>query len=258
MSLALAALQPKYATAFPAAGYAGIIVNSSYIGGAVRQYGNLSFSRIYDSGHLVPAYQPETAFTVFTRIIEGTEISTGEPIDLRSYSSKGNPSANYTNKVPDQPDNVCWIRNIALTCTSDQKDQLTAGKGVVINGVWYEKESDYNPPSSSIIAGVPGSLPTNTPTPSISNGGKGSTSSTAQLTGVYIATASPKPTSGASSLRLFSREVRFPNKEKYDRLKRLDFSNYLSGKMNFDKKDPRRMMLWPGTILLLLGVWIVL
>ncbi|KAK1017804.1 hypothetical protein LTR33_019427, partial [Friedmanniomyces endolithicus] len=56
-------LPSPYAKAFPAAGYADIVVNSSYIGGAVRQYGNLSFSRIYASGHFVPYFQPETAYT---------------------------------------------------------------------------------------------------------------------------------------------------------------------------------------------------
>ena len=59
ISLAVAAeTSAAYASLFPAAGYAPIIVNTTYIGGVVRQYGNLSFSRIYDAGHSVPAYQP--------------------------------------------------------------------------------------------------------------------------------------------------------------------------------------------------------
>ena len=33
------------------AGYAPIRVNDSYVGGQVRQYGNLSFSRVYQAGH---------------------------------------------------------------------------------------------------------------------------------------------------------------------------------------------------------------
>ncbi|KAI4264676.1 MAG: hypothetical protein L6R35_007288, partial [Caloplaca aegaea] len=71
VSFSIATQSPAYAP-FYSAGYADIVVNSSYVGGAVRQYGNLSFSRIYNAGHLIPAYQPETAFTVFTRIIMGT------------------------------------------------------------------------------------------------------------------------------------------------------------------------------------------
>lgn len=36
---------------FSSAGYANIAVNSSYVGGKVRQYGGFSFSRIYNAGH---------------------------------------------------------------------------------------------------------------------------------------------------------------------------------------------------------------
>ena len=43
---------------FHAAGYQDIQVNSTYVGGQVRQYGNFSFSRVYQSGHEIPAYQP--------------------------------------------------------------------------------------------------------------------------------------------------------------------------------------------------------
>jgi carboxypeptidase C (cathepsin A) len=36
---------------FHKAGYANIETNASYVGGLVRQYGNLSFSRIFQAGH---------------------------------------------------------------------------------------------------------------------------------------------------------------------------------------------------------------
>ena len=65
---------------FRAAGYQGIGVNDSYSCGEVRQYGNFSFSRIYDAGHLVPAYQPECAYRVFERVIKGLSIATGDEI----------------------------------------------------------------------------------------------------------------------------------------------------------------------------------
>src|SRR5208282_280469 len=102
----------SYFAGFTGAGYAPIIVNSSYIGGVVRQYGNLSFSRIYDAGHMVPAYQPETAFQVFSRVITGTSLSTGEIIDLSMYNSTGPLQATHTNSLPASPSSTCWIRNI--------------------------------------------------------------------------------------------------------------------------------------------------
>ncbi|ODA84133.1 hypothetical protein RJ55_02651 [Drechmeria coniospora] len=66
-----------YSIKFPAAGYEPIRVNKTYIGGEVRQFGNLSFSRIYQAGHAIPSYQPETAFQVFSRILTGKSVSTG-------------------------------------------------------------------------------------------------------------------------------------------------------------------------------------
>lgn len=209
VSLELARLQPSYSTAFPTAGYADIIVNNSYIGGAVRQYGNLSFSRIYDSGHLVPAYQPETAFTVFTRIILGKDISTGENVSLATYSSKGTPTANHTNELPDTEDTPCWIRDLVDTCEEDDVSSIIAGKGVVIGGAWYPKSGAWKAPSSTIMAGKPGSVPTTTASPTMSSGSKGTSSSSTQLTGVYVATGTIRPTSAASSIRLSRRDTEY-------------------------------------------------
>lgn len=43
------------ASQFRSAGYTPLQVNSSYIGGQTRQYGNFSFTRVYESGHEIPA-----------------------------------------------------------------------------------------------------------------------------------------------------------------------------------------------------------
>lgn len=45
------AIATKHAPEFEKAGYADIVTNASYIGGFVRQYGNLSFSRVFQAGH---------------------------------------------------------------------------------------------------------------------------------------------------------------------------------------------------------------
>ena len=204
VSFSIAAQAAGYSP-FYSAGYADIVVNTTYVGGAVRQYGNLSFSRIYDAGHLIPAYQPETAFTVFTRIIMGTDISLGEAVNLSTYTSNGTANATETSKAPDQLEPTCWIRNIKDTCTSDQKVMLQQGQGVVINGVLYDEASDWkSPPSSvSVMAGYPGTYPTSTTTAGPAPSGKSSSPSTttAVLTGVFTATSTPSPTSskGAAS-----------------------------------------------------------
>ena len=202
VSFSIAAQSPSYSH-FYSAGYADIVVNSTYIGGAVRQYGNLSFSRIYDSGHLIPAYQPETAFTVFTRVIMGTEISTGEPANLTSYVSNGTANATYTNTAPSQLDPTCWIRNIGGSCSNEQRTMIENGQGDVINGVLYDKASDWQaPPSSmSVEAGFPGTLPSSmTATSGIVSGSSMMASSTQDVpTGVFVATSTPTMTKQRSS-----------------------------------------------------------
>jgi carboxypeptidase C (cathepsin A) len=192
ISLAVANELPPYAINFPTAGYADIVINSTYVGGQVRQYGNLSFARIYDAGHEVPAYQPETAFTIFTRIIEGTAVSTGEEINLNNYRTSGPSNSTHSNKAGTSANPVCYIRAMQATCTSDQISQIVAGKGVVLNGVWYSDRSQYTAPASTIVAGKPG-----TPVPSATGASMMSGSSTIEPTGVYTATFTPKPTSAA-------------------------------------------------------------
>ncbi|KAM0716484.1 hypothetical protein Q7P37_007929 [Cladosporium fusiforme] len=185
-----------YATAFPDSGYAEIVVNSSYVGGAVRQFGNLSFSRIYDAGHLLPYYQPETAFTVFTRIIQGTEISTGDIIDLSSFGSEGPQNATHTNKTPDQPDPTCWIRAWNDTCSPEDTEAMLAGNGVVANGIFYQDDSSISLPLSSVRAGIPGNPMTSSASQASDDT---SSSSTVGLTGVYTATNTPSPSEGAAA-----------------------------------------------------------
>ena len=188
VSFAVAA-QSSALSPFYGAGYADIVTNSSYVGGAVRQYGNLSFSRVYDSGHLVPAYQPETAFTIFTRVVLGTEISTGEPVDLAKYVSSGPANSTYQNVVPPQQDAVCWPRDADRTCSSDQQDAIKKGDGVLINGAWYEDPSKWRGPSpeASTEAGVPGSVPS-------------AMTATAPVSGVMATGVPPTPTRPTESM----------------------------------------------------------
>ena len=183
---------PPYASGFPEAGYAEIVTNSTYVGGAVRQYGNLSFSRIYEAGHFVPYYQPETAFTVFTRIIQGTDISTGDVIDLSSYGSTGPANATYTNTEEYSPTPTCWVRAWNQSCSTDDTNAMLAGNGVVFNGIFYMNDDATTSglPSSTVNAGVPGY-----PMSTTSISGK------TALTGVYTATGTPSQSGKASVAR---------------------------------------------------------
>lgn len=206
VSFAIAgALQPKYSP-FYTAGYAPIIANESYIGGAVRQFGNLSFSRIYDAGHLAPAYQPETAFTVFTRIIQGEDIGTGAPVDLANFDTRGDANATYMNTlIPEAAKPMCYLRNVVENCDEDQQNMLANRAGVIINGILYASEQDWVPPDPSVVAdaGVPGTLPAeamqtlppNAGGSTVAGAPRGPVTTTVMTeslpTGVYTATGTP-------------------------------------------------------------------
>lgn len=133
-----------YGNGFSDAGYAPIIVNDSYIGGAVRQFGNLSFSRVYQAGHAVPAYQPETAFQIFARILAGGSVSTGSTaVSLSEYRTSGSRESDEKQKLPPAPEPTCFIRSYSTTCDSKARELASNGDGVVINGVLYAEEEDW-------------------------------------------------------------------------------------------------------------------
>ncbi len=190
-----------------AAGYAPIVSNNSYIGGVVREYGNLSFSRIYDAGHLVPAYQPETAFTVFSRVIEGSDVSLGSLVDLSTYTSFGEANSTQANIPPAAAGPKCFIRAANATCNTDHKNMLANKAGVIINGVLYENEEDWKAPDPSLaaLAGFPGTspssmislVPTTTmkPDSTVPHTGQKTTS---LPTGVFTATGVPNVTTSSA------------------------------------------------------------
>ena len=203
VSFSIAAQLPAY-TPFYSAGYADIVVNNSYVGGVVRQYGNLSFSRIYDAGHLIPAYQPETAFTVFTRIIMGSDLSLGEPADLATYISNGTANTTVTGKASGQLKPTCWVRNIDNSCTNKQKIMLQQGLGIIINGVFYTDSTEWKAPPSTISmqAGYPGIAPWSTMTIEATPTRHSSLTGTKDVpTGVFTATSTPRSTNKSAGFR---------------------------------------------------------
>lgn len=201
VSFAVAAGSSSHSS-FYSAGYADIVVNETYVGGVVRQFGNLSFSRIYDAGHLVPAYQPETMFVVFSRIIMGTDISLGSPVDLSRFSSSGAANATYINKMPAQLKPNCYIRDIERSCSKEEQDKIRKGEGDVINGVLYAESSDWTPPASSVImdADFPIDAPSTTDVLLRPSGSPLAATITQEVpTGVFVATSTPKTTTGGAT-----------------------------------------------------------
>lgn len=132
---------------FHAAGYESIHTNSSYIGGVVRQYGNLSFSRVYQAGHGAAGQQPETAFQIIRRALFNLDIATGtKPVtaeDGTLYRSEGpSDSLGFRNEVlPVDVLQVCYLLDVNATCTDDQKEMISNGTAVIKEYMVVDKNS---------------------------------------------------------------------------------------------------------------------
>ena len=62
----------------------------------MRQYGNLSFTRIYESGHEVPFYQPVASLAMFQRVLANLDLATGTEALTGTYETNGTASATHT------------------------------------------------------------------------------------------------------------------------------------------------------------------
>ncbi|KAH8900587.1 alpha/beta-hydrolase [Thozetella sp. PMI_491] len=77
------------------AGYANITTSDGVVSGQVKQAGKFSFSRIYESGHFVPFFQPVAALELLDRVMRGKDIETGKVDTGGSYSTQGVPKSTY-------------------------------------------------------------------------------------------------------------------------------------------------------------------
>lgn len=91
------AVQYPHAPQFKKAGYVPFVVNGTEYG-ETREFGNLSFTRIYESGHEVPYYQPIAALGLFERAINGLDIATGtKPVNgNQGGTTNGTATATHT------------------------------------------------------------------------------------------------------------------------------------------------------------------
>ncbi|KAF2029598.1 alpha/beta-hydrolase [Setomelanomma holmii] len=126
------AIKSKYSTAFAAAGYTPILTNSTYTGGLVRQYGPLSFSRVFQAAHALPYYQPETAQAIFNRVVFDKDVATGEVDASGGYASVGSESAwSESGPAPDYGKAKCYLWDVLETCTSAEEQVLYSRRAVV-------------------------------------------------------------------------------------------------------------------------------
>ena len=132
---------------FAAAGYAPILVNETYVGGQVRQYGNLSFSRVYQAGHMTPSYQPETSYRIFMRAMFNKDIATGLLPLSDALTTIGPSDVRHIKNelIEERPTPVCYIINPGATCDDEVFKTVKNGTAIikdwVVVGVKGEEET---------------------------------------------------------------------------------------------------------------------
>ncbi|KAK2016853.1 serine carboxypeptidase [Colletotrichum eremochloae] len=122
---------------FANAGYAPLVTPDG-VTGMTRQFGNYSFSRVYQAGHEVPSYQPVTAYEIFMRATFNRDIATGLIPVTDELSTVGvKDTWHIKNVPPPQPDPICYVLKPA-TCRPEVWDRAANGTALVRN--WYVVE----------------------------------------------------------------------------------------------------------------------
>ncbi|KAL8790147.1 MAG: hypothetical protein Q9195_006527 [Heterodermia aff. obscurata] len=102
------AAQWSHSQQFQQSGYARVRSNETYSGATVKQYDRLSFSRVFDAGHSVSAYQPETVYRIFMRSMFDRDIATGTQSREGHTSSGPLRSDGIRNVLPPAP-STCMV-----------------------------------------------------------------------------------------------------------------------------------------------------
>jgi hypothetical protein len=117
---------------FAAAGYAPLLTTQG-VKGMTRQHGNYSFSRVFQAGHEVPAYQPEAAYEIFMRATFNRDVATGLlPVTSELVTVGPSDTWYIKNEPPEEPTPQCYILSPG-TCTPEIWDKVWAGKARVEN-----------------------------------------------------------------------------------------------------------------------------
>lgn len=79
------------------AGYVNLTTSDGIVHGQVKQAGKFSFTRVYESGHEVPFYQPLASLEMFDRAVNGLDIATGtrKLSNKCFYHTKGTEKSTY-------------------------------------------------------------------------------------------------------------------------------------------------------------------
>lgn len=131
----------KHQKEFAEAGYTAFVAaKSPYLQshGLTRQYGNLSFTRVYQSGHLVPSYQGEAAYKIFMRSLFNKDIATGtiDTAKVSDYSTYGHKDTWWMKSdVLPRPPSECYVLAPDETCNDEELKWIRKGEAIVENWI---------------------------------------------------------------------------------------------------------------------------
>lgn len=106
----------------------------------MRQHGNLSFIRTYGAGHAIPAYQPETAYRVFTRALFNLDIATGRVSTAGNYTSEGRADPNVQREAGVQGLTYCYTYALG-ECYEWQQEAVLNGTAEVCSWLFVDQNS---------------------------------------------------------------------------------------------------------------------
>ncbi|KAL2869941.1 Alpha/Beta hydrolase protein [Aspergillus lucknowensis] len=89
------AVKYPHSSQFHHAGYTPLLVDGVEYG-ETREFGNFSFTRVYEAGHEVPYYQPVASLQLFNRTLFGWDIAEGNVQVTGGYSTNGSATATHT------------------------------------------------------------------------------------------------------------------------------------------------------------------
>lgn len=115
---------------FAETGYSPLITPDG-ISGMTRQLGNYSFSRVYQSGHEVPSYQPAAAYEIFIRATFNRDIPTGLIPVTDEFSTVGPRDTWFIKNIPpEMPSPKCYVLK-PTTCLPEVWEKVKAGTAVI-------------------------------------------------------------------------------------------------------------------------------
>lgn len=118
---------------------------------------------VYDAGHEIAAFQPETAYQIFQRVIFDKDVATGK-ISTRGNGYMGTKGplgmADIKNKVPVAPKPTCYTLS-PDTCTNEQWDTVLDGTALIKNWIVVDENTkhlfpDTLPPKPTATKGPKG------------------------------------------------------------------------------------------------------